>query len=351
MRARKSIEVAYQAFKKHQALHPLTHYTGILSLHGLARLALNSGDERLVEECHGCLLPFVRGEHEKSRFQANFGNYYCGGNGTALLFWQGKLPEAQETLRDYAEDLMLRAPRDAEGIFCHPRYPGEGRIWIDAAFAVTPFLLFAGLAFGEERYVEEAFRQSAMMYAALRDAENGLLHQSRGFAGPGRFSEDHWSRGNGWGMLALSELVSDIPAGDRRRPAAERMFVDLVSACLRYQDQDGLWHQEITDPLSYVETSGSGLILYAVGVGLAKGLLPEAARAKLLLGLQGYLAYIKDGSVFHTCPGCLSPGRGTILDYEARGPVLNDPHAFGPVTLAFGQAFRLGIEEVSENDD
>jgi hypothetical protein len=30
----------------------------------------------------------------------------------------------------------------------------------------------------------------------------------------------------------------------------------------------------------------------------------------------------------------------------ARAPRFNDPHAFGPVTLAYGQAHRLGLDAI-----
>ncbi len=338
-------DVAARAFTKHAALHPLTHYTGILSLHGLARLAVLTGESHLLDQARRRLLPFVRGEYD---FPCNFLNYRCGGNGTAFLLWQGLLPEARETVHRYAEQLMHEAPRDAQGIVCMPSDPQRSKIWIDAAFAVTPFLLFAGLALDEDAYLEEAFQQTRKMVEDFRDPANGLLHQCRGFAGPGRLSEDHWSRGNGWGLLALAELVNYLPAAHPRRSTAEGLYLDLVQACLGMQDEQGVWHQELTDPLSYVETSGTGLILYAVGVGLAKGLLPADVRERFVAGLQGYLPYITpDSAVFHTCRGCLCPGDGSILAYEARAPLLNDPHAFGPVTLAFGQAWALGIHDLA----
>jgi hypothetical protein len=63
--------------------------------------------------------------------------------------------------------------------------------------------------------------------------------------------------------------------------------------------------------------------------------------------LQAYLSYIgSDGSVSHTCRGCLCPGEGTKEDYKNRGWVYNDHHAFGPVILAFTQAIKLGVREV-----
>jgi unsaturated rhamnogalacturonyl hydrolase len=262
------------------------------------------------------------------------------------LYWQGKLPEAESAVRLAAEETLNHAPRDEGGIFCMPR-ADRPKIWIDVAFAVTPFLLFAGLAFKNDAYLEEAFQQTRKMVEILNNPANDLLHQARGFTAEGVISQDHWSRGNGWGILALTELVQYLPADDPRRPASEAMFIRLAQACLKVQDEQGVWRQEMTDLTSYVETSGTGLILYALGVGLERGLLPAEVMPSFLKGLRGYSQYIlPDGTVFHTCRGNLNPGKGTIADYKQSPPVVNDPHAFGPVTLAFGQALKLGITEL-----
>jgi hypothetical protein len=39
----------------------------------------------------------------------------------------------------------------------------------------------------------------------------------------------------------------------------------------------------------------------------------------------------------------LCPGKGTKEDYKNYEWLPNDPHAFGPVVLAFTQGYRLGI--------
>jgi len=337
-----SVRTSLKAFDKHRALHTMAHYTGILSMHGLSRLALSTGDASHIDRARSELIPFVSGEHV---FKCNFPNYHIGGNGTALLLMQGHFPEAESVCREHAEQILRMSPRSSEGILCRPPENCE-RVWIDTAFAVTPFLLFTGLALDVEEYVEEAFRQIHAPYELLIDRENGLLHQSRGFIGPGKISPDHWSRGNGWGLLALAELVAWLPVGHRLRTASEAMLRDLLNACLKFQDANGLWHQEITEPKSsYVETSGTGLILFALGVAIEKGVLPASARDAFERGLAGYAGYIMpDGSIFHTCAGCLSPGDGSIATYKGVPPVKNDPHAFGPAILAFGQAYRLGVE-------
>ena len=155
-----TLEVARRAFARHFALHSLTHYTGILSLHGLARLAAISGDAQILDEARSYLRPFIRGERQ---FSCNFKNYLCGGNGTAFLLQQGVFPEAADAVRFYAEQTVREAPRDENGILCMPWDVERRKIFIDVAFAVTPFLLFAGLALNNEKYIEEAFQQTAKM--------------------------------------------------------------------------------------------------------------------------------------------------------------------------------------------
>lgn len=214
---------------------------------------------------------------------------------------------------------------------------------------MTPFALHAGLALERRELVDQACHQALGMVALFRDPQNGLLHQSRGFCGPGKISSDHWSRGNGWGLLALAVLAEDLPTAHPRRGEARAAFADLIAACLQVQGPTGLWHQELPRHDSFVETSGSGIILYALGVAIALDLAPAGAHAALERGLRAYRGYIAmDGSVFHTCVGCLSPGDGSPEAYMAHRHAKDDPHAFGPVTLAFAQASVVGITSIGD---
>ena len=347
LKASRTLPLALAASRKHLTVHgSLGHYTGIVTLHGLARLAVGTKDREIREEVLGLLGPFVRGEME---FPCNYPNYLCGGNAAAYLLWHGLLPEVEAAAKRYAEQILTEAPRDPDGIVCMPSAPEAHKIWIDSAFAVSPFLLFTGLAVGEDRYVEEAFQQTAKMVRVLKDPANGLLHQSKNFRGrlPGNISEDHWSRGNGWGIYALAELACHLPAAHPRKAEAVEFFSQLCQACLAVQNDEGLWHQEMPESKSYVETSGSALILYAFGAGLEAGVLDASFREPWKKGLSGLLRYISDDlDIYHTCRGCLCPGTGTPLEYMAVSPIVNDVHAFGPVVLAMGQAHLLGVTEV-----
>lgn len=335
--------LATWAFDQAVARMQLAHYTGILALQALERSCFLHRDPDDLARLRRHLAPFLRGDVS---FACNFPNYHIGGNASAAALFHGLLPEAHAPVEREAE-AFLKAPRDRAGLVCLPRCPEQEKVWIDAAWAVTPFALHAGLALDRSDLVDEACHQTLGMIALFRDPANGLLHQSRGFVGPNQLSTDHWSRGNGWGLLALAALAEDLPATHPRRAEARAAFADLVAACLRVQGPTGMWHQELPRHDSFVETSGSGIVLYALGVAIALGLAPAGARTALERGLAAYLGYIAlDGSVHHTCVGCLSPNGGTPEAYMAHRHAKDDPHAFGPVTLAFAQAASLGITDI-----
>lgn len=345
------LSIALRAFDKHVEQHPLGHYTGILSLHGLARIGMmlkERGDDAVLGKARSHLAPFLAG---KENFPCNFPNYRIGGNGAAFLWWLGELPDVDEAVFTRCVDQLLHeAVRDRNGVYCMPACPAEEKIWIDVAFAVTPFLLFCGLKLDRADCIDEAWAQTRKMIEALRVPETGLVNQAINFRGAGHRTNDHWSRGNGWGIFALAELVQYFPKTHPAHGEVVRMFKDLVDACLRVRDpKSGLWHQEMTAPESYIETSGSGLILYAIGVGLDVGVLSgEIYREAFETGLRSLLTYIAiDGSVHNTCRGCLSPEDGSREAYMRRENVLNDCHAFGPLVLAYGQAARLGMDSVA----
>lgn len=339
-------------FARHKRLHALNHYTGILSLQALARHAVKSKNADAVETARAELMPFATGAVPAF---GNFPVYRAGGNGAALLHWKGRLPEADEILMKCAE-LQMAAPRGEDGVFCapQPHEVADMKIWIDTAFGVCPYLIACGRAFDRKDFVDEAVHQILAMYRLFLDEACGLVHQGMNFNGPGSISHDHWSRGNGWGLLAIAEVLDWLPRDDSRAAECESILCDWLKASLQYQNHEGLWYQEMTNTNprgTYTETSGSGLILFALGVALERGLMEES-RPAFVKGLQGLLRYITpDGSVFHTCTGCRCPGDGSIAAYLQRPPVINDNHAFGSVLMAFGQAFALGYREIELPED
>ncbi|GAA5039157.1 unsaturated rhamnogalacturonyl hydrolase [Thermocatellispora tengchongensis] len=347
----KPLDVAYGLYDHYASLAEVKHYYGLLAIYALARAAQAGEDEASTRRCEAILSRFP---DEITHPVYNFPNYTIGGIPQAFLVAEGRMPHRIGVVREYAEE-MLTAPRDPAGIMKHPCDRDAEKIWIDTAMAVSPYLLYAGLALRDERYLAEAVCQAVRLHDELLDPEYGLLHQCRGFVAPGAYSRDHWSRGNGWGYFALAELARGLPPESAHRAEVTKRFTGLSAALLPHQSRRGLWRQEIPQPLSYEESSGTGLILYGIGVGIRHGLLDPATYAPAFRrGVEG-LARVcvnDDFSTERSCPGTLCPGegdeKGTVAAYMTLClPYRDEPHGCGPLMLAMVEAHLAGIADVS----
>ncbi|RIQ33692.1 glycoside hydrolase family 88 protein [Jiangella rhizosphaerae] len=349
MTTMRPLTAAVGLYDHYESVAEVKHYYGLLAIYGLARTAAAAGDEDLWARTEKILRRFPDGVDHP---HYNFPSYRIGGIPQAYLLAQGRMADRADLVREYAEEMMT-APRDHAGLVVLPAEPAAEKIWIDAAMATAPYLLYAGLALEDERYLDEAVHQAVGLHDALIDHSCGLLHQCRNFVAPDRFSQDHWSRGNGWGYLALAELVDGLPASSQHREDVERRFAALSYALLPHQSHRGLWRQEIPHPLAYEETSGSALILYGIGVGLRTGVLDAGDFGPAFRRGIGALTSIcvnPDFSTEFSCPGCLCPGtgprKGTLQSYMTQLPHRDEPHSFGPLLLALAEAHRHGVTAV-----
>lgn len=340
-----TLRVAEQVIDKGLTIVDLGKYPGMLLLHGMAELS-QVHPEKKDEWLRRTVELFRKYRTKEIKGQGSFICYEAGGTGAAMLHYWKAADVLAEQVDDAARRMVRDQKRSTDGLMI-PHWAKENQVFIDMAYPVTPFLLHTGLAFDRPDHVDLAVDETLELFRILEDKQTGLVHQGRGFNGANEISDDNWSEGNGWGAFALSLLVRDLPEQHPRRAEVVRLAKSFYTAVLKHQDQDGMWHQEMSDPTSYVETSGSGLLLYGLGIMIEKGLLDPRHKQDIQRGVSGYLSYIDaDGSVSHTCKACLCPGKGTKADYVNYNWVFNDPHAFGPVVLAYVQAFKLGIARI-----
>lgn len=339
------LAVADKVLARGLAVSDLGTYPGTLLLQGMSEFGRVSPDQSVLARTIALYQKFPTRE---IKGRGSFISYEVGGSGAAYLWYHGIADVLAPQVSEAAARMVAQQKRSGEGLLMPPWVVAEkDQVFIDPAFAVTPFLLYAGLAEHRDDYVDLAVFETLELFRILRDKETGLLHQGRGFQGGGVISQDNWSRGNGWGAMAIAALVRDLPTMHPQRKNVEQVATAFFTQVLRFQNEAGLWHQEMTDVTSYTETSGSGLLLYGLGIMLEKGLLDRKHVADVAHGLAGLTAYIaEDGSVSHTCMGCLCPGNGTKDDYKLRAWVYNDPHAFGAVVLAYAQAAKIGISKI-----
>ena len=349
-----TLKISERLYEHYESIEEVKDYYGVLAIYALVLTAEAGKNEILMQKCKDILNKFP---DELEHPTYNFPSYRIGGIAKAYAYMKGILTEAEGQVREYAEE-MMSAPRDKKGILKHPRYPDKDLIWIDVAMAAVPYLLFVGLALNEKRYIDEAVKQVLLMYDELINPENGLLHQCKNFAGTGKYSQDHWSRGNGWGYIALTELIRFLPEDHQYRKKVKEYFISHSKALLPYQSKRGLWRQEIPFEYSYEETSGTGLILYGYGVGMRHGLLDkETYYESFERGINGLNAVSinDDFSIENSCPGCLCPGegeeKGSVKAYVTlKLPYKDEHHGFAPLMLAMVEAYKNGITDIKRND-
>jgi len=350
----KTIDLIDKLQERSEVCHEkIKAYFGLLAYWALAQAAVYENNEARLQKCKAYLGLYPDNfDHPHYNLEA----YRVGGSGKAFLLMQGLWPEVEEDIRKYAE-ITYNAPRSAGGTMCRPSDDGmvNARIWIDCAAFTTPFMVYAGLALKEDKYIDFAADQCFRMYEMFLDETNGLLHQAKGFLeNPLRISSDHWSRGNGWGIVGLIELIHYLPEENPHRKKAEAYLKDMVDSLIPYQTERGLWRQEIVEPLAWEESSGTGLILYAMGVGMRKGvLIGDKYREVFAKGIEGLAAYCmtEDYATYRSCPGCLCPGvgamKGTPQAYlTIKIPEKDEVHSYGCFMLAFLEAHKNGITEV-----
>ena len=347
-------EAASAVKDKGLASMPRGHYSATCLYSSIAELYLAEKNPDDLREVEGIIEDIASGKIKIS--SSNIISYQIGGQTAPLLALKAGSDFLKEPSLMWAEKMWKEQRRTAEGLMTAQNTEDartKDGFWIDIAFCVTPFYLYSGLLSGNKEYVDFAAFETLKMYEILYDTESdGLIHQARGINGleKGEISEDCWSRGNGWGSMAFEVLLRDYPKKGRYRKDIERQAKKFYSAALRYQDEKtGLWHQEMTDPDSYIETSGSAQILSGLGQAIASGIIPRKqgmeAYRKGLVGLLGYVD--PDGSVGYTCIANLVPGKkGEKEAYARRQWLYNERHAFGPVLLGLVSALRLGITEI-----
>ena len=349
----RTLDVAYNVFCRFEQVTEVKRYPGLLALYGLAQLANLTRNPAIVEKAQYMLRRYP--DHIDHPYY-NFESYRVGGNGRAYLVMSGLDDEGKDLLRQYAE-ITLRAPVDKDGIQCIPvkERLHLQQVWVDVITATTPFMVMSGLALNEPKYIDYGIDQCFKMYDLFEDPENHLLHQSRGFMEDvNEISHDHWSRGNGWGILGLADILQYLPKEDPRWAEAARRITRHCEALKKYQTERGLWRQSIACELAWEESSGTALIAYSMGVGLRMGALDHdtffPVFEKAIQGLADH-CLLDDFSTERSCHGCLCPGqgkeKGTLKAYltEVRA-FKNERHSFGSIMLAMIEAHRCGLKTI-----
>jgi rhamnogalacturonyl hydrolase YesR len=227
-----TIAITKSVFEKGLQHTDIDFYAGTLMMHGISEFALLKGNDELLQRVVGLYEKFGTGE---IKAKGNFISYEAGGSGAAYLAYKNATNKLDKQVSAAADKMMKKQKRSPEGLMTAMSANNElHQVFIDMAFAVTPYLLYSGLKLNNQEYIDFATFETLGLFKILRDEKTGLLHQARGYNGLGNLTEDNWSRGNGWGAFALAILVRDLPVNHPKRAEVEALAKQFFTAVVKF---------------------------------------------------------------------------------------------------------------------
>ncbi|MBP3638034.1 MAG: glycoside hydrolase family 88 protein [Clostridia bacterium] len=259
----------------------------------------------------------------------------CGSFGALMLRCDptGADPDVRRMADRIAHYMMQEQPRTAEGAFCRR----DDTIWADDMYMSVPFLCRYAELTGDEAPLDFAAEQMLHYKQLLFLPEKQVMAHMRCLI-HGENNGIPWSRGNGWVIFSLSELLQVLPPEHPRRPALLDFFNQLTQGYLALQDECGLWHQILDDPESYLESSATAMMICAFSRGKKFGWYDEATALRAMAAArkawQGLteIAIDRQGNLYGVCQG--SGFSFSRAYYRALSWRFNDTHGIGIVMLA-----------------
>ena len=241
----------------------------------LAQAYLEAGaDDMLVKMARGSLIHVAKDGRVATLGGSPLDCLMCGEPlvRAAKITGDPALAAAVDGLLTY---VLERAPRTADGTLYHY----DACLMSDSCHTAAPFLAALG-RHDEARKQVDGYRRrlwdaEARLYRAIWD------ESKQAFA-----RRDFWGVGNGWVACTLTRMIRSLP-GDRgaeREPLVAH-HRDLLAGCLAHQRADGLFHDVLDDPKSFVETNLAQMLAWSIlegvrGGWLAADLLPAAERMR-----------------------------------------------------------------------
>ncbi|MDR1549857.1 MAG: glycoside hydrolase family 88 protein [Hungatella sp.] len=268
----------------------------------------------------------------------------CGSFGSFLLEANRRCPSKEaRALADVIADYMKnRQRREKDHVFSR----NDNTMWIDDMYMSIPFLCRYYQLSGKEEYLTEACRQALLFKQYFFMPDQNLMSHIVDLEYK-KMNKIPWSRGNGWVVLALSELLLVLPEDHPDHTAVAGFFHEMAEGILSVQDESGMWHQILDDPSTYEEASSTSMFICALSRGIRLGILSPKLCRESILSIQRAWTGMKQrvinrkGDLYGVCQG--SGCSFSRSYYQQLGWRFNDPHGIGIAILA-------GVEKLMLDD-
>jgi len=265
----------------------------------------------------------------------------CGAMCVAMIkaSREGGNNDYRTLINSYIDFILQKEFRLKDGTLARNR-PQKNTLWLDDLYMGMPAIAQMGKLTGDKKYFDEAVKQVLQFSSRMFNAEKGVY--MHGWAeGMTEHPQFHWARANGWGILAIVELLDVLPESHLDRAKILDLFRRHAKGLASYQSGSGFWHQLLDRNDSYLETSATAMYAYCFAKGVNEGWLDPVAYAPVaMLAWNAISAKVNEfGQVEGTCVGT-----GMAFDpafYYHRPVSPFAAHGYGPVILAGSEIIKL----------
>lgn len=244
--------------------------------------------------------------------------------------------KAEYMLELLSNSILHNIPRFSDETFNRRK-----TMWTDDMYMSLPFLVRLGVIKGEKKYFDEIITQVRGFKERLY-MEDQHIFSHIFFVEEDKANRVPWGRGNGWVLLALSEVLLLMPETYEGYDEILALYRDFAKGILSFRDREkGFWHQVINNPESYMETSGSAMFITALSRGVRKGWIENMYFKDILEAWNGLCKNCidSDGNVYGVCEGS-----GCNMEekyYLELGTIVNDDHGVGIVLGAGAEIINM----------
>jgi rhamnogalacturonyl hydrolase YesR len=248
-------------------------------------------------------------------------------------------PDLMPVIDTWGQYIATKQFRLDDGTLARHR-PQPQSVWADDCYMSIPALAQLGKLTGESRYFDDAARQSLGFARHLFNADKGIYMHGRNLNQPDN-PEFYWARANGWAMMSTVELLDVLPENHPQRDAVLKLLRAHVKSIATLQSGQGLWHQMLDKPETFLETSASAMFVFSMAKAINRGWIsPVSYGSVALTGWNALTTKVNEkGQVEGTCVATTFASDNVYYYNRRTSPTA--PHGYGPMILAGAEIIRL----------
>jgi len=322
---------------------------------GMAIDRLGSVDKRYSEYMENWVNHFVKEDGSVTDYRSkeyNLDRIFPGRN-VFTLYKRNPYPKYKIALDNFIEQLKIHPKTNSGGYWHKKIYPWQ--MWLDGIFMASPYMAQYAKEFNEPVWFDEAIKQTKIIYEKTLDPQSGLLmhawdeSRTQKWCDPETGKSHYpWSRGTGWYIIAIEEILEYLPENHSDRDTLISILRKTCDALWKVRDpKTGLWFQVLNQggrEGNYPEGSGSAMIIYAYARGAHKGYLDKKyfdIANKAFDGIIKELITVDEKglvTMHNICGGCGLGGTpyrdGSYEYYINEKKIDNDPKGVAPFILS-----------------